>query len=223
MTYEEIKALIKKVITFPKADMVLISDIADATRSALGADFADKYVASSDAEYDYETNTWHSRSYNVGRLIETAILEVAKTEGYIRGNEDYFGFNPERDFSNILLSQHAAKKPYVKWPKGKFTEIPNGVERERLIKKIVESVGPVEIPVDQRKLEARIREVMLQETGYLYTWNVLRGWEVLISPHTQRVFEMNVIMYAAEWTLFRRTGLKEIPTTDPRCTIVVEE
>lgn len=221
MTYEEIKALVKKVITFPKTDLVLISDVADATRSALGADFTNVYVPSSDTEYNYEDNTWYPRSYNVKRLIETAILEVAESKGYVRGYED-FGFNPERDFSNILLSKkRAAKKPYIKWPKGKFTEIPNGIERERLIKTIIESVRPVKVPVDVKKLEAQIRAAM-RKTGYLYTWNVLRGWEVLISPYTQRVFNMDVIMYAAEWTLFRRTGLKEIPTTDPRCTIIVE-
>lgn len=222
MKYEEIKEIVKKVVSLPKADVLFLDEIMDETQKALGQDFANDFFYTGEIWIDHETGEECPITKPTSRLLEMAILEIAESKGYVRGNEDYFGFNPEQDFSNILLSKkRAAKKPYIKWPKGKFTEIPNGVEREQLIATIIEGID-VEIPVNVKKLEAQIREAMLQKTGYLYTWNVLHGWEVLISPYTQRVFLMKVIMYAAEWTLYRRTGLKEIPTTDPYCTIVVD-
>lgn len=218
MTYEELKTMIKKVVNLPKTDIILLSDVAKATRKTLEQQgFNDEHIKSSDMEF--VDGYWYPKTYSIAAIVETSIIEVAKERGYVRGYED--GSNPERDFSNILLSKkRAAKKPYIKWPKGKFTEIPNGVEREQLIATIIEGID-VEIPVNVKKLEAQIREAMLQKTGYLYTWNVLHGWEVLISQETQRVYPLETIACAATWRILRRTGLKEVPTTDPRMTIIL--
>ena len=167
-------------------------------------------------------------SYSLRNILWSAIEKVAFAAGYKQGNGyvscDDFGLR--EDFSGVFF-----KKPYLDWLVNrhfKKSEISKKKEQLELCKKIAEIAGrnySFSLPLDQQALRTAVMAALKSEeiaADYFTTWNLETGFQVLVNKSNQRVFNAIMLLYKAEWLILKATGLKRIPTTNKRETVVVE-